>query len=111
MKYCEKCKKNFPDNQVFCSECGNKLRVAVSNNNVSRNSDDSSKIWQPVIFAAIGAVIGWFLSGLVGFIFGAVGVSMLRQQKKQGQNEILPSIITWILAVVDTIFWFIAMAA
>ncbi len=30
MKYCEKCQKSFPDDQAFCSECGQKLENSLN---------------------------------------------------------------------------------
>ena len=122
MKYCDKCKKIFPDNQVFCSECGNKLNDSATNSNgISANnmlfgntSETSNNIingWLPVILSASGTLIGWFLSGLLGFVLGVTGLSMVLQRKKQGQYEQGPFVLTWILAIIDTIFWIIAMTA
>lgn len=118
MKYCVKCEKNFSDNHFFCPDCGSKLNdfavdASGANNagRLSQNSNSGFASWLPVIFAAVGALIGWFFSGLLGFVLGGVGVSMAIQQKKQGQMKWLPFLWTWILAVIDMIFWVIAMAA
>ncbi len=122
MKYCDKCKKSFPDNQVFCSECGNKLNDSATHSNgmstnntsfgnTSGTSNSSINVWLPVILAAVGALIGWFLSGLLGFVLGGAGLSIVIQRKKQGQHEQVPFVLTWILAIIDTIFWIIAMTA
>lgn len=104
MKYCGKCGKSFPDNQVFCSECGSSLSGGGRKSNSSTNN-----VWLPVILAAAGAVVAWYLSGLLGFVLGAVGVKMVLQQKSMGQHEQLPFILTWVFAVIDTIFFFIAI--
>ncbi len=122
MKYCEKCKKNYTDDQVFCAECGNRLNDAPTNVNAMNTNNTSSvntsgtansmfNVWLPVILAAVGALIGWNLSGLLGFVLGGVGLSMVLQQKKQGQCEQLPFILTWFFAIIDTLFLIIAMAA
>ncbi len=109
MKYCDKCKKSFPDNQVFCSECGNKLNDSVVN--PSGTSNNIIKVWLPVILAAIGALIGLFLSGPLGFALGGAGLSIVLQRKKQGQHEQVPFVLTWVLTIIDTIFWIISMTA
>lgn len=122
MKYCEKCKRNFPDNQIFCSECGNKLKEFVGSSNgtntsnvsfINPNGGSSSKssIWTPVIIAAVGALLGWFFSALLGVVLGGVGLKIAIQQKKQGQYKQLPFVLTWILAILDMIFWIIVIVA
>lgn len=124
MKYCSKCGKNFSDNQVFCSECGNRLNNAVMNSNGAGNSNgsfgntngvsnNSSNIWTPTILAGLGAVVGWFFSGLLGLALGVVGVKMALQQKELGKYEYqqLPLTLTWVFAVIDVIFFLIAMGA
>lgn len=123
MKYCEKCKKSFPDNQFYCSECGRKLNDYVisnesfgntnggSNNTLNKSSNNSLDVWLPVILAAVGALIGWYLSGMLGFGLGGAGLSLVLQRKKQGQCEQVPYVLTWILAIIDTLFFIIAMAA
>ena len=114
--------KIFPDNQVFCSECGNKLNDSATNSNgisanntlfgnTSETSNNIINVWFPVILSASGTLIGWFLSGLLGFVLGVTGLSMVLQRKKQGQYEQGPFVLTWILAIIDTIFWIIAMTA
>lgn len=115
MKCCEKCKKAFSDNQVFCTECGGRLNVSEANvantGNMEQKKNVSTNIWLPVILAAAGAVIGWFLSGLFGLILGVSGVSMMLQQKKQGQAEPLPTVLTWVLGVAAVIFWIMVTMA
>lgn len=123
MKYCSKCGKSFPDNQVFCSGCGNSLNNSVMNSNgagnfngSSRNtngvSNNGSNIWTPTILAGVGVVVAWFLSGLLGLVLGIVGVRMALQQKELGKYEYqhLPLTLTWVFAVIDVIFFLIAMA-
>ncbi len=121
MKFCEKCKKTYPDDQAFCSDCGNKLTdyattPTVVNNSttpvVNNNGSNATlNLWLPVIIAGLGAVIGWFLSGLFGFILGAAGVGLAVKQKKEGQSEQTQYILTWVLGVIDFVFWIIAMSA
>ena len=121
MKYCEQCKKTYSDDQAFCSACGNKLTdyattstvvndptVPVVNNNNGSNA--TLNLWFPVIIAGLGAVVGWFWSGLFGFILGVAGVAMAVKQKKEGQSEQAPYIVTWVLGVITFIFWIIAMS-
>lgn len=124
MKYCDKCGKACPDQQIFCSECGNKLtndtedfqtfsssHMDTSPKNSHENSKNSSNGWLPVILAGVGALIGWYLSGLLGFALGAVGVGMVMKENGQGRCNQLVFILTWVLAAVDTVFWMIAMFA
>jgi len=86
MKYCEACKKTFPDNQIFCSCCGNRLvdytststaqstvlanSAAVTSNTTavyanqtavptnSTPSSNSDVSWLIAILVGIGALIG-----------------------------------------------------
>ncbi len=135
MKYCEKCKKEFSDNQIFCSECGDKLTSSVKKHEwqtsdfvkfvkpsgveVTHGSDydgtkDNNSLneklisWLPVISAALGVIVAWYISGLLGLILGVAGASLIVKQKKQGEVKALPLVLTCILAAVDVILWFIA---
>ena len=138
MKYCENCKKTYPDNQVFCSDCGNKLTdyvaiptaantpnttaaaqpnptVVVTDSNAGQqntttNSNVGMNPWLPVIAAGAGAVVGWFWSGLFGFILGVIGVALVTKMKKEGNVEDKHVALTWILGIVDFVFWIIAMS-
>ncbi len=120
MKYCDKCKKSFPDNQLFCSECGNKLSDYATNSNEVNTNNTSNRtgsskgntgIWLPVIIAGVGALIGLFLSGLLGLVCGVAGIGLVLQGKKQGQYEQGPFVLTWILAIIDVIFWLMTTTA
>ncbi len=105
MKYCDKCKKSFPNNQVFCTECGNKLNDSVVNPN--RTSNNSINVWLPVILAAIGVLIGLFLNGFLGSVLVWGGVIFAVSQKKKGEYQQLPFVLTWVLAIIDIITWIV----
>ncbi len=118
MKYCENCKRNYPDNQVFCSECGNRLKAFSESPSPSPNpyptpvsNNNMLVAWIPVILSGIGALVGWFLSGLIGLVFGVCGVVLAIQHQLQDRGESVAFFLTWILAIVDVVFWIIAMTA
>ncbi len=116
--YCSNCKKPLSSNQVFCPDCGTRVGAVPNFNqgsynvpvgNTNENKPNKLNNWIPVIVAGVGAVIGLFLSGLIGFILGCCAVGLIAKQKKEGQAEQLPFILTIVLLVVDIVFWFIAM--
>lgn len=113
VKYCANCNKNITGDQLFCPDCGTKLSDFGSNgNNNNINSQNSIfEYWLPVILAGVGAVIGFLLSGLLGMVLGACGLSVIVKQKKEGQLDPLPTTLTVVLFIVDVIFWVMAMNA
>ncbi len=112
-KYCENCKKNITGDQAFCPDCGTKLNASGQYNNTNNNKSQNTVVeyWLPVILAGVGAVIGFLLSGLLGMVLGACGLSVIVKQKKEGQLDPLPTTLTVVLFIVDVIFWVMAMNA
>ncbi len=126
--YCSKCGGKIDPNARYCDSCGEvvvkqptqpstpgstspSVQSPTNSGSSGGSSSSSSNIWLPVGLAALGAVLGWYLSGLLGFALGIGGASMATQQKKQGVDNQLPLVLTYILAVICVIFWIIAMGA
>lgn len=49
MKYCEECKKKYPDNEAFCEECGNKLTEFVKQPTVKHEQKNKEKVHEKKI--------------------------------------------------------------
>lgn len=119
MKYCEKCKQNFPDNQIFCSNCGQQLSAintstpSTPNQNPptiptpTQSTSDGKKtnVWLSVIATGIGIILTYYVSVTVGFALGVAGLAFAVKSKKQGVYEPVPYILTWILGIIDIILF------
>lgn len=117
-KHCANCGKVFLGEQIYCPDCGTRLSDFTTNGKNSdvftdtdRTPNNSLKYWLPVILAGVGAIVGFQFSGLLGFILGGCGLSLILKQKKEGKALQLPFILTLVLFIVDVIFWFMAMNA
>lgn len=130
--YCSKCGGKIDDNARFCDFCGEAVTEqtvqpstqadTLSNNSSNTdsgnsgggsngNANGSSNVWLPVGLAVLGVVIGWYLSGFGGFVLGVWGAGLAAQQKKRGLDNQAPRILTYILAVICAIFWYMAATA
>jgi len=70
MKYCKKCKKEYPENKTFCSDCGGKLVELVEKTKSEKVSIDKKKLSKkgPLLL-----LVGFFgiliLLGIFGYLF------------------------------------------
>lgn len=124
MKYCEKCKQNFPDNQVFCSNCGQQLSAintsapstpvqnppVTPTPNQSTSDGKKTNTWEPVLITGIGLLIELFLSVYGGLGACVAGVVDAVRLKKQGTCKELPFALTWVLLIISILifFWWVA---
>lgn len=83
--------------------------------NTNEKPKNSSDKWFPVILAAVGVLFGGaciaterLIVGLTGCILGGCGIGLIIKQKKNGQLEILPAVLTGILFALAVVIYFLA---
>ncbi len=126
MKRCTKCNKEFDDNKLFCPECGSSLisaatdgtggTTATSGINGNRNASGGPVApvtdspwyaqWKGTILAAVGLLIEWELSALLGVALIGVGFMLAKDSPISGNKT-----TTTVLLVIGVILFFITMFA
>ncbi len=87
MKYCQHCGYEIMDGYTICPKCGY---------SVTNNSSDIVVVSETNIYAIIGFIL-LFFNPLLGFIFGAIGLSKSKELNGKGGGL---SIVTLIFSVI-----------
>lgn len=94
MKYCSKCGHPLKDEAIICVSCG--CQVAdIHTGRYNRYQEEKSTL-------ATCAMVFAFLSPIVGFILGVIGVTKYSdfEFKQRSKNAIIISIVVWLISVV-----------
>lgn len=108
---CNYCGTELDDGTVFCTGCGNRVRqdgTAPIQQQIKKSepAGRNGNPWIAVIIGAIGVVIGWFLSGLLGMLLGVIGMVMGIKSEDSAVK-----VTAIILGVISIVFCIIAMFA
>lgn len=73
MKKCSVCNKEYDDSKMFCPSCGGQL-VPVAPSPQPSVSPSWFENWGGILLAAIGLIVAWELSAVLGFALAVVGI-------------------------------------
>lgn len=73
------------------------------------NSNNNLLLWVPVLLSLLGALIGWYLSGLLGAVLAVAGLIMTHKQKADNSSNTVQLVLTWVFAIVAIIFFVIVL--
>lgn len=77
MKKCQNCNRTYDDSKMFCPNCGTKLvleQPSVPTPATNSNSASFMDQWGGLLLSALGLLIEWEFSVLIGVVIAGVGL-------------------------------------
>lgn len=126
MKTCPNCGASMADNEKFCGSCGARQPETASSqntqniNNTQTNMNNGNYYQQPakptsgmavasLVLGICTWIFGWFtlaIPGILGLIFGIVGIQQCKHGQKGGNGLAIAGLV---LSIIMVAIYFIAL--
>lgn len=101
--FCFKCNRDNPPYAVFCSMCGNNLRIQKNNENIHNINLNVGRQYNPyrtnsyalwsLILACISFLFGWAVVAVIAIVLGNTAKNQIASSNEQGMNLATTGII------------------